>query len=238
MSYQLPQPEEKARYVQSKFDEIAPKYDVYNDVITFGMHRYWKKFLVRRLGLGREPQCLDLCCGTADLSKELLKTYSSAEVIALDFSQEMLKVAQKRFQALDQNCFLVQGNAMEIPFSDKTFDAVTIGFGLRNVADLQTCLLEIVRVLKPGGVFACLDVGKVNIPLISAMHHFFFFFIVPWIGKCLYPGQEMFDYLPHSSTDYPNQERLKRLMLGAGFKQVDVYNFMFGASALHLGYCP
>ena len=127
---------------------------------------------------------------------------------------------------------------MNPPFSNAQFDAVTIGLGLRNVADLKSCLKMIYDLLKPHGVLVCLDVGKVHFPLIREINQFYFFKIVPLIGRWLMPGQEMFDYLPHSSLQYPDQSTLKQLMLNVGFFQVEIHDFVFGASTVHVAYKP
>ena len=161
MSYTLPSIDEKSNYVEEKFDEIAQKYDRFNDVITFGMHRYWKKFVVRQTGLRPDEECLDLCCGTGDISREILRQQPECKITGLDFSAEMLKIAKSKNSGNSEIQYL-QGDAMNIPFPDTYFDAVTIGYGLRNVTDLNACLQEIFRVLKPGGVLVSLDVGKVR----------------------------------------------------------------------------
>ena len=237
MAYTLPSAEEKSNYVEQKFDEIAKKYDHFNDVITFGMHRYWKKFVVRQTRLSPGDHCLDLCCGTGDIAREVLRQHPLCIVTGLDFSEEMLKIAESKNSKNSGIQFLL-GDAMNIPFPDANFDAVTIGYGLRNVQNLNGCLQEILRVLKPGGVMVCLDVGKVRLPVIAELNNFYFFRIVPLIGNWLMPGQEMFHYLPHSSLEYPNQELLKHLMLEAGFQVAEIHDFVFGASTVHVAYKP
>ena len=127
---------------------------------------------------------------------------------------------------------------MEIPFPDTNFDAVTIGYGLRNVQNLNGCLREIFRVLKPGGVLVSLDVGKTRLPIITELSNFYFFHIVPFIGNLLMRRQEMFQYLPFSSLKYPNQELLKSLMFEAGFQHVEIHNFVFGVSTVHVAGKP
>ncbi len=236
MSYQLPDDAEKARYVEQKFTEIAPKYDLFNDIITGGMHRYWKRFMVRQTGISSDAVCLDLCCGTGDITHCLGQAAPQGKVYALDFSQGMLEVARQRNFSGKERLLFLRSDANQLPFSSGKFDAVTIGYGLRNVSHLQNCLQEILRVLVPGGVLVSLDVGKIRIPWLFEISQFYFFHIVPRLGKLLYPGQDMFDYLPHSSIDYPDQERLKRIMLSVGFKQVDVFDFFLGASTIHVAY--
>jgi len=238
MSYQLPETSEKSHYVQQKFNEIAPKYDLFNDIITLGLHRYWKHFIVRQTGVSGGGVCLDLCCGTGDIAKRLQQAVPQGQVYALDFSWGMLQIAKQRRNAGQESLIFLQGDATELPFPPETMDAVTIGSGLRNVNDLSICLEAIFRVLKPGGVLVSLDVGKIRIPILSEISSFYFFQIVPRLGKLLYPNQDMFDYLPHSSINYPTQENLKRIMLSAGFKQVDVFDFLFGASTVHVAYKP
>ena len=132
----------------------------------------------------------------------------------------------------------MQVDSINIPFTDTNFHAVTIGYGLRNVSDLNACLQEIFRVLKPGGVLVSLDVGKVRLPIIAELNNFYFFRVVPLIGNIMMPGQEMFQYLPHSSLKYPNQELLKRMLLETGFKQAEIHDFIFGACTVHVAYKP
>jgi len=235
MRYSLPKAQEKPKYIEKKFDEIAQKYDLFNDIITLGIHRYWKKFLVRQTKLDKDKNCLDLCCGTGDISREILNQFPNCKVVGLDFSEKMLCIAKSKL-INSSNIHFLKGDAMHIPFPDENFDAVTIGYGLRNVANIKNCLKEIFRVLKPDGVLTCLDVGKVHRPIISILINFYFFRIVPLIGNLLIHGEEMFHYLPHSSIEYPCQELIKRFMLDVGFKRVEIYNFFFGASSIHVAH--
>ena len=237
MTYTLPNTEEKSVYVEQMFNKIAQKYDLFNDIITFGMHRQWKRFVARQTDLHAEQSCLDLCCGTGDIAREVLRQYPSSKVTGLDFSEEMLNIAESK----NNNKITVQyipGDAMNIPFQDAAFDAVTIGYGMRNVQNISQFLREIVRVLKPEGVLVSLDVVKVRIPILAELNHFYFFHIVPLVGKLLMPGEEIFQYLPESSLEYPNQESLTNLMIETGFEKVGFHNFVFGASTVHVAYKP
>ncbi|MDC0229822.1 bifunctional demethylmenaquinone methyltransferase/2-methoxy-6-polyprenyl-1,4-benzoquinol methylase UbiE [Deltaproteobacteria bacterium] len=237
MTYTLPNTEEKSVYVEQMFNKIAQKYDLFNDIITFGMHRHWKKFVVRQTDLQAEQVCLDLCCGTGDIAREVLRQYPSSKVTGLDFSEEMLNIAESK-NTSEIDVKYVPGDAMNIPFQDAVFDAVTIGYGMRNVQNINKFLREILRVLKPEGVLVSLDVGKVRKPILAKLNHFYFFHIVPFIGKLLMPGEEIFKYLPESSNEYPNQDSLKNLIIEAGFEKVEFHNFVFGASAVHVAYKP
>jgi len=235
MKYTLPTSQEKSKYVESKFGKIAKKYDLFNDIISFGLHRYWKKFMVKQTGLDKNKKCLDLCCGTGDISHEVLRQFPDCNVTGLDFSQEMLNIAKAKNTHNSKINFLI-GDALNIPFPDESFHAVTIGYGLRNVTNINFCLKEIFRVLKYRGILVCLDVGKVRLPIISTLNNFYFFRIVPFIGNLLMPGEEMFQYLPHSSTAYPSQELIKNMILEVGFRKVEFHNFAFGASTLHIAH--
>lgn len=237
MEYHLPSPAEKSEYLQKKFGEIARHYDRFNDLVTLGLHRYWKAFLIERLGVQIHHVCVDLCCGSGDLSI-LLSKQTKIPVIAIDFTNEMLLIAQKRAWSSPDSIHWIQSDAIRIPLESHSVDTLTIGYGLRNVVNRDQCLQEVYRVLKPGGVFGCLDVGKVRNRWIAALHHFYFFKMVPWMGKILAPQQEMFDYLPHSSLEYPSQTVLKRQLVEIGFQQVDLFEFLFGASVIHVAYKP
>ena len=237
MTYTLPNNEKKSVYVEQMFNKIAQKYDLFNDIITFGMHRKWKKFVAQQTDLHYKQNCLDLCCGTGDIAREVFRQYPSSEVTGLDFSEEMLNIAESKTPS-EINVNYLQGDAMNIPFQDAEFNAVTIGYGMRNVRDIGQFLQEIIRVLKPEGVLVTLDVGKVRIPILAELNHFYFFHIVPLVGKMLIPGEVIFKYLPESSLKYPNQESLKDLMIQNGFQKVEFHNFVFGATTVHVAYKP
>ena len=149
----------------------------------------------------------------------------------------MLKIAESK-NTSKITVKYIPGDAMKIPFQNAEFNAVTIGFGMRNVQDISQFLREIFRVLKPDGVLVSLDVGKVRIPILKELSHFYFFHIVPLIGKFLMSGEEIFKYLPESSIEYPNQESLKDLMIETGFQNVEFHNFVFGVSTVHIAYKP
>ncbi|MEE8433400.1 MAG: ubiquinone/menaquinone biosynthesis methyltransferase [bacterium] len=244
MAYRLPSAENKARYVQEKFDQIASKYDLFNDLITQGQHRYWKRVLLRRIGITSNARGLDLCCGTGDLALGILPRLSGEGVlVAADFSANMLQAAQRRLRRHRDGgstpvTVVLRGDAMRLPFQDDSFEFVTIGYGLRNVSHLDGCLAELLRVLRPGGVLGTLDTGRVRNRWLRPLAEFYLFRIVPRIGKLLQSGQEMFQYLPLSTVDYPHQERLRQMMEQSGFTNVKMQEFLFGASVIHLAYKP
>jgi len=241
MSYRLPHTEEKATYVRDRFDEIARHYDLFNDLITQGQHRYWKRILIKKLGVAPGDCGADVCCGTGDIAQRARNAMGeSGKLYALDFSGRMLEIARSRLSSQDAliHPIVMQGDAMRLPFADNSLRFISMGYGLRNVTDLDACLREILRVLVPGGIFGSLDVGKVSNPLIAPFSQFYMFRIVPWIGRMLQPGQEMYTYLPHSTKTFPSQQALAEQMRQAGFEEVEVKNYIFGASAIHLARKP
>ena len=232
MAFEIPQDDEKYNYVQTRFSAIAQKYDLFNDLITQGMHRYWKNCVCSEAQLKEGDQALDICCGTGDITMRLReKTGDTGLTIGLDFSHGMLEAAHSR--GLNQGSLLVQGDATKLPFTTETFDAVTVGYGLRNLVDINAGLKEVYRLLKPGGRFISLDMGKVKNPLIRGFFDFYFFQVVPRIGKALYPGETMFDYFPESAVKYPGQDQLKEMLEDVGFSTVTYKNFHFGGVVLH-----
>jgi demethylmenaquinone methyltransferase/2-methoxy-6-polyprenyl-1,4-benzoquinol methylase len=235
--YQLPTPEKKPEYVKSNFDHIAKAYDQFNDWNSFFLHRKWKNWIITQ-AIKENPNAkiaLDLCCGTGDITLRLSKVSGLEEVTGLDFSENMLSFAKQKIGE-SSRIKLVIGDAMNLKnFNDSSIDLVTMGFGLRNVSDLQKCLYEIKRVLKPGGIFINLDVGRVRPFFLKWFADFYFFKMVPVFGYLIYGKKhEMFDYLPHSSTTYPDQETLQKTMYEIGFLNVRFQNFVFGNAVGHI----
>lgn len=235
--YQLPSQEKKPEYVRTNFDGIAKAYDRFNDWNSFFLHRVWKDWVVREAikCVPKAKSALDLCCGTGDIALRLWKEPQLDQIVGLDFSEKMLSFAFHKIPK-DPRVQLLIGDAMELSqFKDGSFDIVTMGFGLRNVSDIKKCLLEIKRVLKKDGVFVNLDVGRVRPAFLKFFADFYFFKIVPLFGYLLYGKEnEMFDYLPHSSKAYPDQETLANILKELGFQNVRFQNFVFGNAVAHV----
>ena len=198
---------EKSFYVKDMFSAIAPKYDFFNDVISFGMHRRWKNFVIKKAGLKAGDNALDICTGTGDIAFKLLeKVGNSGKVTGLDFVQEMLDVATQRAKENGKdNLSFKLGDAMELPFEDNTFDAVTVGYGLRNVTDIPKAIREMVRVAKPGGRIISLDLGKPKIPVYRELYYFYFYKIMPIITSFFQGKKDAYNYLPNSLNEFPAQ---------------------------------
>lgn len=243
--YQLPPAEERADYIRRNFDAIARNYDRFNDVVTFGFHRLWKRSAIRLAALpgNSNRQVLDLCCGSGDLTLLFAdRLAADSKVTALDFSPGMLQILQHRLNKKKYACAveLREGDAAHLTDCPNDFyDAVTIGFGLRNVQDRAGCLRECLRVLKPGRRLVILDVGRVNWTIPRVVHEFYFNRIVPRIGEWLHGERnEMYAYLPASARIYPGQQELARELEAAGFTEVRYANRFLGASVLHVAQKP
>jgi demethylmenaquinone methyltransferase/2-methoxy-6-polyprenyl-1,4-benzoquinol methylase len=210
--------------VQTMFDRIAPVYDVMNRVMTAGLDQRWRRATV---GAVVEPgdSVLDAACGTGDLA--IIAGKAGAKVTGLDFSERMLERARSKAPELDW----MRGDLLALPFDDESFDAATVGFGVRNVADLPGAIEELRRVLKPGGRLAILEITRPRGPL-RFFYSLWFDRVVPLLGKVL-PGGEAYTYLPASVRRFPGPDDLAAQM--AGFRDVHYRLFAGGIVALHTG---
>jgi demethylmenaquinone methyltransferase/2-methoxy-6-polyprenyl-1,4-benzoquinol methylase len=209
------------------FDRIAPVYDAMNRIMTAGLDVRWRR-LAAQAAVRPGDRALDAACGTGDLALADLKAGAS-RVTGLDFSERMLERARRKSSAIEW----VQGDMLALPFADETFDAATVGFGVRNVADLELALRELRRVLRPGGRVAILEITQPR----GALKPFFslwFDRVVPALGKVL-PGGSAYTYLPASVKRFPNAEALAQLLRDAGFGEVRFTLLAGSIVALHTG---
>jgi demethylmenaquinone methyltransferase / 2-methoxy-6-polyprenyl-1,4-benzoquinol methylase len=212
--------------VRRMFDRIAPVYDLMNRVMTAGLDRRWRRLTAR--AVAREgAHVLDACCGTGDLAIACAR--EGATVTGLDFSERMLERARRKATALEW----VQGDALELPFDDASFDGATVGFGVRNVESLERGLTELRRVLRPGGTVGILEITRPRGAL-APFYRLWFDGIVPLLGKVL-PGGSAYTYLPASVRRFPGPEELASLMGECGFANVDFRLLGGGIVALHTG---
>ncbi|WP_334331937.1 bifunctional demethylmenaquinone methyltransferase/2-methoxy-6-polyprenyl-1,4-benzoquinol methylase UbiE [Companilactobacillus sp. HBUAS59544] len=219
--------------VQKTFDNIAGSYDKLNSIMSLGTHHQWRKQATSKI-TNRPNDILDLCCGTADWTIMLADCFPHSQVIGLDFSPEMLKLAQQKVaQSKLTNINLKTGDAMQLNFSDNSFDVVTIGFGLRNVPDANQVLREIYRVLKPGGQIICLEAFKVETPIIKIGWHLYFDKLVPLMGKVFAKNHADYQYLDDSVNKFVSIKQLCQMMQNAGFINISVDTLMMKASAIH-----
>lgn len=237
---------DKDKYVKNLFNSIAKNYDIMNLIMTWGMLPRWQKFMLQKTSLKPGGQALDVCCGTGELTLQLRDLVGAkGKVWGLDFSEKMLEVAKEKISETDfTNISYVQGDALELPFADNTFDAATTGFALRNVTDISQAIGEMSRVVKPGGRVVCLEVSRPQNPVLRAGFNLYFFKIVPLIGRFVDRGKAIdnkypaYSWLPESLKTFPDQERLKAIFQGAGLEQVEYYGLGGGAVTVHVGIKP
>jgi demethylmenaquinone methyltransferase / 2-methoxy-6-polyprenyl-1,4-benzoquinol methylase len=213
--------------VRTMFDRIAPVYDAMNRIMTLGLDLRWRR-LTAESAVFRGDRVLDAACGTGDLALADLRA-GAARVTGLDFSENMLARARRKSSVVDW----VQGDLLALPFADDTFDAATVGFGVRNVADLPLALRELQRVLRPGGRLGILEITQPR-GVLRPFFSLWFDRIVPLVGRAL-PGGEAYSYLPASVKRFPDTESLAALLRESGFREVR-YRLLAGSIvALHTG---
>ncbi|MCR8842966.1 demethylmenaquinone methyltransferase [Paenibacillus sp. SC116] len=227
----------KEQHVHAVFENIAPKYDVMNDIISFRRHKAWRTFTMKKMNVQRGQTALDLCCGTCDWTIQLAQATETGAVYGLDFSANMLAHGKTKVDklGLDKQITLVQGNAMELPFEDNTFDYVTIGFGLRNVPDYMQVIREMRRVVKPGGKVVCLETSKPLKQPFKGVYNFYFQKLMPMVGKLVAKRHEQYQWLSESQASFPDHVQLARMFEEAGLERVEVKPFFMGVAALHMG---
>jgi demethylmenaquinone methyltransferase/2-methoxy-6-polyprenyl-1,4-benzoquinol methylase len=231
--------EDKQRRVRGVFDSVASRYDIMNDVMSFGVHRLWKRFTVEVSALRPGQQVLDLAGGTGDLTALMARRVGQkGRVVISDINGSMLGVGRERLvdEGIVGNVEYVQANAEVLPFPDNYFDCVTIGFGLRNVTDKDKALRAMYRVLKPGGKLLILEFSKPTMPLLSKVYDLYSFKLLPMMGKVITDDADSYRYLAESIRMHPDQETLLGMMQDAGFERCDYYNLTGGVVALHKGY--
>ena len=227
--------DDKARRVRGVFDSVASRYDLMNDLMSAGLHRVWKRFAVELAGLRPGAQVLDLAGGTGDLARLFAKAVEpGGRVVLTDINHAML--AEGRDKMIDRGLALpvVQCDAEALPFRDRAFDAVTIGFGLRNVTRKDVALAEMRRVTRPGGVTLVLEFSRVWAPL-APIYDWYSFNVLPRIGGAVANDEASYRYLAESIRVHPDQQALKAMMEQAGFDRVEYQNLTAGVVAVHVG---
>lgn len=230
---------EKAKLVGEVFTSVARKYDVMNDLMSFGLHRVWKRYFVGTSGVRAGDRVLDLAGGTGDIAALLLpKVGAEGSVVVGDINGDMLRVGRDRLvdrgqvRGLDWS----QMDAEALPFPDKSFDCVTMAFGLRNVTRKEKALAEIHRVLKIGGRALVLEFSAVRVDFLKPLYDFHSFQVLPRVGSLVAGDADSYRYLAESIRKHPDQATLKAMMEDAGLARVDVRNLSAGIVAIHRGY--
>lgn len=230
---------EKQNLVANVFNSVAQKYDVMNDLMSFSIHRLWKRYTIDSSGVRTGMKVLDIAGGTGDLTAQFSKRVGpTGEVVLADINDAMLEVGRDKLRnrGIVGNVRYVQANAEELPFADDSFDIITIAFGLRNVTDKQKALESMFRVLKPGGRLLVLEFSKPVQPLLNQAYDFYSFNVLPKMGQMVAGDAESYQYLAESIRMHPDQETLKGMMEQAGYDQVTYTNLTGGIVALHRGF--
>jgi demethylmenaquinone methyltransferase/2-methoxy-6-polyprenyl-1,4-benzoquinol methylase len=228
-------PDEKTRRVRGVFDSVADRYDVMNDLMSGGLHRLWKRYAVDMVSVRPGQRVLDLAGGTGDLSRLFAgKVGAQGVVVHSDINHAML--AAGRDKLIDHGLLLptVQCNAEALPFAARTFDVVSIAFGLRNVTRKEAALAEMRRVLRPGGAALVLEFSRVAPPL-APLYDWYSFNVLPRLGKAVANDEASYRYLAESIRVHPDQAALAAMMEQAGFDRVEYQNLMAGVVAIHVG---
>ena len=231
--------DEKQKLVGRVFTSVASKYDLMNDLMSFGVHRLWKRWFAETSGIRPGDAVLDLAGGTGDIAALLLpRVGEKGSVVLGDINGAMLRTGRDRLLncGFVRNLHYAQLNAEALPFPDRSFDAITIAFGLRNVTDKPRALVEMQRVLKPGGRALILEFSTVKSELLKPLYDFHSFKVLPRLGAFIAGDAESYQYLAESIRKHPDQATLKAMMETAGFASVDVRNLSAGIVAIHRGY--
>lgn len=239
--YQEVPVEEKAGRVAEVFHSVAARYDVMNDLMSGGIHRLWKRFTIELSGARPGQKILDIAGGTGDLTARFSRIVgASGQVVLADINESMLRVGRDRLldRGIAGNVVPVQADAQYLPFPDKTFDCITIAFGLRNVTDKDLALRSMLRVLKPGGRLLVLEFSKPESKLLEKVYDQYSFRLLPFMGKLVANDAESYRYLAESIRMHPDQETLKQMMEDAGFVDCEFHNMTGGIVALHRGIKP
>jgi demethylmenaquinone methyltransferase/2-methoxy-6-polyprenyl-1,4-benzoquinol methylase len=224
---------ERAAYVQKMFTRIAPRYDLMNRLMTFGQDMRWRRTVIAKAEIPPGGRALDLGTGTGDIALAIRETHPAAQVVAADFTLEMMRVGRARpgGDALPWN----SADALNLPYPDAAFDAVVSGFLMRNVSDLPRALREQRRILKPGGRIVILDTTRPRKNLLTPFIKLHMNFIIPFLGRLITGETEAYAYLPETSQNFLDAETLAERMREAGFSEVGFVRVNFGTVGIHWG---
>ena len=236
-SQALPAPEEKHRYVRTMFDAIAPRYDLLNGLLSFNLHHRWRRLAADRANLKPGDSALDVCTGTGDFALELAgRVGPGGRVVGTDYSDGMLALGQKKIQAVPQ-LSLQWADTQELPFPDHTFDAVTVGFGIRNVAQIENGLAEMARALRPGGRMVVLEFTQPQNPQV-AWGYGIYSRLMSVVGRTVSGNGDAYAYLPASVNAFHTREGLAELLRQAGLTEISVTDLNLGTVAIHCAVKP
>ena len=226
--------EKKTPLVQKLFSEVSKKYDLMNDIMSFGTHRLWKKKLIEIMNINSNDKIIDVGSGSGDLVLEIQKRYLNAKIDIVDLNKEMLEEGRKRIKK--GNVSFYKQNAESLNFTNNSYDKYVISFCLRNISDIDKSLKEAFRILKPGGQYYCLEFSRPNSFIISNIYSYYISNLIPVFGKIFSNNRDAYNYLSESIDMFPSQEDLKERMGNAGFKSIKFIDLFDGIVSIHTGY--
>ena len=227
-------PNEKTALVQEIFSDVAKNYNIMNDFMSLGAHRLWKSELIDYLNIQQKDKIIDVGSGTGDLINLILKKNLNNLIYSVDLNLKMLNYGKKKFK--NQKVKFLKANAEKLPFLDNYFDKYIISFCLRNVTDINKALTEAFRILKPGGIFYCLEFSKPETHTIKKIYDSYKKNIIPWIGEKIAKNRNAYKYLDESITLFPSQNELLNKLKNIGFFETKYINIFNGIVTIHLGF--
>ena len=228
----------RADFVRAMFARIAQCYDFMNRLMTLGRDRVWRRYVAQQAALPQGGLALDVATGTADLALALARCYPPGRLVGVDFCPEMIGMGRVKVAAAGENPRIrfVIGDALQLPFADGCFDAVTSGFALRNVTDIPQAFTEMGRVVKAGSRVVCLEIARPTLPVFRQLFRLYFYWLVPLLGRFIAGQEDAYHYLPHSLTHFLSPEELKAVMERVGLSKVWYRRLMLGTVAVHVGF--
>lgn len=225
----------KKEQVAAMFDNIAPKYDFLNQLLSLGIHKGWRRKAIRLLETQKPKTILDIATGTADFAIEAMKL-NPTKVVGVDISEGMLKLGRDKINklGLQNKIELKSGDSESLPFSDNSFDAITVGFGVRNFENLEKGVADIYRVLNPDGMLVILEFSKpIHFP-VKQVYNFYFKYVTPFVGKLFSKDSSAYTYLPESVNAFPAGEEFLKILNNAGFKETKAISLTFGIASIYI----
>lgn len=228
---------DKKEQVAEMFDHIAPKYDLLNQVLSLGIHKGWRRKTIKKLRDLKPRIIMDVATGTGDLAIEAVRQLNPEKVVGVDISEGMMRLGREKVKAkkLDHIISFQQGDSENLPFPDNTFDAVTVGFGVRNFAHLEKGITGMYKALKPGGKLVVLEFSKPHQFPMKQLTNFYYRFILPLVGRMVSSDKRAYTYLPESIAAFPEGPAFLEVMKKSGFPKVEWQPLTFGVASIYVG---
>lgn len=232
--------ESKTEQVRTMFSNIAQAYDFMNHAMTFGIDKIWRRKAVNMVGRTQPKQILDVATGTGDFAIDLYRRIQPQQVVGLDLTPAMLQVAERKVQALglNQKISFIEGDCLQLPFDDNSFDAVTVAFGVRNFESMEQGYIEMLRVLRPGGMLCVIELSTPGNPIIRALYNLYALHIIPAIGGLKSGDASAYRYLPESIAAVPKGEQMLKIMRRVGYERCQVRTLTLGTCSIYTGHKP